>query len=95
MTSLLHDAEQQGILDVHLALVTYMDQAAARLDDGKQKLKEDHADIRVGHWRRLDGSDRGLQQDNMDLWNADRILQVTSTAVQESLGVFPDPQATL
>ena len=96
MASLLHDAEQQGILDVHLALVTFTDQVAVCLEDGKEKLNEDHSgETMVGHWRRLDGSDPDIQEDNVDLWNADRILQVTITAVEESLGVSPEPCATV
>ena len=93
MASLLHEAEQQGILDVHLALVTYMDRAAVRLADADQKPHVNRSETSVGHWRRLDGSDPDIQEDFAEWRNADAILQVPIAAVQEVLGVSADLQA--
>jgi hypothetical protein len=83
MASLLAEAEQQGLIDVFLVMVTSTGFSAPHRQLGRSKADgfcgiSEHQKTTVAHWRRLDGSETALEEETLDLENGDCILQVCS-----------------
>ena len=85
MASLLVEAEQQGLIDVFLVMVTRQETLFVP-EDQKGYSKADRVysaevyqqQTTVGNWRRLDGSNPQWKQELLDLEKGDCILQVFS-----------------
>ncbi len=85
MASLLAEAEQQGLIDVFLVMVTRNEWLLVP-EDRKDYSKADrvygaevyHQQTTVDHWRRLDGTIPEWKQELLDLEKSDCILQVFS-----------------
>ena len=85
MASLLQEAQQQGVLDVHLVMVSHYEQCAIPQDQpGHRKKDRDlesellDCQMTVGHWRQLDGSKPGWKRGTLDMQKLDGILQVSA-----------------
>ncbi|DBB06172.1 TPA: hypothetical protein ACH3X3_009724 [Trebouxia sp. C0006] len=80
MASLLAEAEQQGLIDVFLVMVTSTGFSAPHRQLGRSKADgfygiSEHQKTTVAHWRRLDGSETALEEETLDLESGDCILQ--------------------
>ena len=60
----LQVAEQEGIIDVHLAMVTSVD--FCQRDDSQGRVEVNDYDTTVEHWRGLDGSNPGWLKLSLD-----------------------------
>lgn len=85
MASILQEAQQQGLLDVLLAMVTHFEQRSIPQDRFGYPKKDWDTDsqvlgsqMTVGHWRRLDGSNPGWKQESLDTQKHDNALQVSA-----------------
>ena len=84
MASLLREAAQQGILDVHLVMLTHhqwltvpQDRVGYGRFDRDEDAKVQDSETTVEQWTRLDGSQPEWEKEKLDK-KSDRILQVRS-----------------
>ncbi len=85
MASLLAEAEQQGLIDVFLVMVTRHEALEVPADrkDCSMADRVDGAEVyqqqtTVDHWRRLDGTNPEWKQELLEFERGDCILQVIS-----------------
>jgi len=83
MASLLAQAEQQGLIDVFLVMVTRQGLSVLQHQRGQSKADQFYGELEdqkttVDHWRRLDGSEPAWEQESLDSEKGDCILQVPS-----------------
>ena len=83
MASLLAEAEQQGLIDVFLVMVTGQGTSALQRQKGQSKADQFCGEMEsqttyTDHWRRLDGSGLAWEQECLGLEKGDCILQVAS-----------------
>ena len=95
MATLLQEAQQQGILKVHLAMLTHRQSLTVPVDEvGYLKHdRERDAEVRsskttVGNWRRLDGSKPDLEEETL-IHRYDCILQASSLSGDCTLSGLP------
>ena len=82
-TSLLAEAEQQGLIDVFLVMVTRQGISNLQRQRGQSKANQFYGELEsqttyVDHWRGLDGSELAWEQESLGLEKGDCILQVPS-----------------
>ena len=93
MASLLAEAEQQGLIDVFLVMVTGQGTSALQRQKGQSKADQFRGEMEsqttyTNHWRRLDGSGLAWEQECLGLEKGDCILQVASLVGLCPQGVF-------
>ncbi len=75
MASVLAEAEQLGLIDVSLVMVTRHEWFHVDPNYGRSV---DEQETTANHWMRLDGSELGWKQASLDPGKGDCILQVPS-----------------
>ena len=84
MAALLQVAEQEGIIDVYLAMVTEFEYCTRDEDFFTDRCDEEvtHSDTTVDHWRSLDGRNPGWKKGQLNQYShdSDCILQVGNSA---------------
>lgn len=93
MASLLAEAQQQGLVDVFLVMVTRQGTSALQRQKGQSKADQFCGEMEsqtttIDHWRRLDGSELAWEQERLGLNVGDCILQVASLMGLCPQGVF-------
>ena len=80
MGRLLQAAEQQGILDARLVVVTHAEYCSAHSpsSDDNEDLEVCNSDIHVHSWANLEGKDLGWYEREVHVDDHDTILQVCS-----------------
>lgn len=102
IAKLLTEAEQQGILDAHLAKITHHEECEVpqnRIGYPKHDRAYDSeltcCDTTASHWRRLDGSQPEWKVRSVDFDDTDDLLQASLLCSAVCLAVVPDMAAIL